>query len=120
MWLNTSRETFCYKNTINEHNLTFSPNENFVFIFIIIFVFCQFLCFDPCFVFFPQTKRTPSKRKSKLEREREEAEEILKNMGASVEIEGGRRTRSSARGSAPATPPPAKKPRTATTPSTGK
>jgi hypothetical protein len=40
-------------------------------------------------------------------------------MGASVEIEGGRRTRSSARGSTPATPPPAKKPRTVATPSTG-
>lgn len=49
------------------------------------------------------TARTPSKRKSKLEREREESEEIIKSMGGAVE-EGGRRTRSSARGSVPTTP----------------
>jgi len=56
--------------------------------------------------------RTPSKRKSKLEREREESEEIIKSMGGAVE-EGGRRTRSSARGSAASTPvtPAPKKPR---------
>lgn len=56
--------------------------------------------------------RTPSKRKSKLEREREESEEIIKSMGGAVE-EGGRRTRSSARGSVATTPvtPAAKKPR---------
>jgi len=56
--------------------------------------------------------RTPSKRKSKLEREREESEEIIKSMGGAVE-EGGRRTRSSARGSVASTPvtPAAKKPR---------
>lgn len=61
------------------------------------------------------TKSTPSKRKSKLERERAESEEIIKAMGGAVE-EGGRRTRSSARGATatPATPPPAKKPRVAT------
>jgi len=56
--------------------------------------------------------RTPSKRKSKLEREREESEEIIKSMGGAVE-EGGRRTRSSARGSVATTPvtPAPKKPR---------
>lgn len=56
--------------------------------------------------------RTPSKRKSKLEREREESEEIIKSMGGAVE-EGGRRTRSSARGSVTTTPvtPAPKKPR---------
>jgi len=58
------------------------------------------------------TARTPSKRKSKLEREREESEEIIKSMGGAVE-EGGRRTRSSARGSVTTTPvtPAPKKPR---------
>lgn len=50
-----------------------------------------------------KTARTPSKRKSKLEREREESEEIIKSMGGAVE-EGGRRTRSSARGSVATTP----------------
>lgn len=56
--------------------------------------------------------RTPAKRKSKLEREREESEEIIKSMGGAVE-EGGRRTRSSARGSTATTPvtPVVKKPR---------
>lgn len=54
------------------------------------------------------TKSTPSKRKSKLEREREESEEIIRSLGGSTVEEGGRRTRSSARGGA-ATPSPAAK-----------
>lgn len=55
-----------------------------------------------------------------MERARAESEEIIKSMGGSVELEGKRRTRSSVKGPAPtltATPPPAKKPRTSTTPS---
>lgn len=76
------------------------------------------------FYFSAQPKRTPSKRKSALERHKAEAEEVLKNMGASLELEGKRRTRSSLKASTSptvATPPPAKKaktsPTTATTPS---
>lgn len=53
------------------------------------------------------TKSTPSKRKSKLEREREESEEIIRSLGGNAVEEGGRRTRSSARGAA--TPSPAAK-----------
>ncbi|KAJ6635478.1 hypothetical protein Bhyg_14064 [Pseudolycoriella hygida] len=57
-------------------------------------------------------KKTSLKRKSKLEREREESEEIIKSMGGAVE-EGRRRTRSSARGAVTKTPatPAAKKPK---------
>lgn len=56
------------------------------------------------------TKSTPSKRKSKLEREREESEEIIRSLGGSTVEEGGRRTRSSARGgNAAATPSPVAK-----------
>lgn len=65
------------------------------------------------------TKRTPSKRMSIIERAQRESEELIKNMGGSLDVEGGRRTRSSARGanapSTPSTPPPAKKARTTTT-----
>lgn len=61
-------------------------------------------------------KNTPSKRKSNIEKARAESEEIIKSMGGPVE--GGRRTRSSARGGTTAvktpTPPPAKKPRVST------
>lgn len=64
-----------------------------------------------------QVKRTPSKRMSYIERAQKESEELVKNMGGSLEIEGGRRTRSSTRGTptravATSTPPPAKKART--------
>lgn len=51
------------------------------------------------------TKSTPSKRKSKLEREREESEEIIRSMGGNSVEEGGRRTRSSARGVSAANTP---------------
>ncbi|XP_011179319.2 neurofilament heavy polypeptide [Zeugodacus cucurbitae] len=62
-------------------------------------------------------KRTPSKRMSFIERAQKESEELVKNMGGSLELDGGRRTRSSTRGtptraSAASTPPPAKKART--------
>ncbi|CAD6991218.1 uncharacterized protein LOC101449255 isoform X1 [Ceratitis capitata] len=75
-------------------------------------------------------KRTPSKRMSFIERAQKESEELVKNMGGSLELDGGRRTRSSTRGtptraSAVSTPPPAKKARTSpanasNTPSRGK
>ncbi|XP_067615365.1 neurofilament heavy polypeptide isoform X2 [Eurosta solidaginis] len=65
-----------------------------------------------------------------IERAQKESEELVKNMGGSLEIEGGRRTRSSARGTptratAVSTPPPAKKARTSpanagSTPSRGR
>ncbi|XP_053962158.1 uncharacterized protein LOC128865812 isoform X2 [Anastrepha ludens] len=64
-----------------------------------------------------QVKRTPSKRMSFIERAQKESEELVKNMGGSLELDGGRRTRSSTRGTptratAVSTPPPAKKART--------
>lgn len=65
----------------------------------------------------PAVKGTPSKRKSKLERERAESEEIIKSMGG-VEEGGRRSTRSSARGAVPASPAvptPAKKSRVSAT-----
>lgn len=75
-------------------------------------------------------KRTPSKRMSFIERAQKESEELVKNMGGSLELDGGRRTRSSTRGtptrsSAASTPPPAKKARTSpanasSTPSRGR
>lgn len=75
-------------------------------------------------------KRTPSKRMSFVERAQKESEELVKNMGGSLELDGGRRTRSSTRGtptraSATPTPPPAKKARTSpanasSTPSRGR
>lgn len=84
-----------------------------------------------------QKKRTPSKRLTFTERAQRESEELVRTMGGSLELEGGRRTRSSTRGT-PAqsrvettptniTPPSAKKPRKssdnkegATTPSSHK
>lgn len=75
----------------------------------------------------PSTKRTPSKRLSFIERAQKESEELVKNLGGSLELEGGRRTRSSTRGTPTrsaivATPPPVKKarasPATSVTPTT--
>lgn len=48
--------------------------------------------------FFLQTKRTPTKRLTFTERAQRESEELVRNMGGSLELEGGRRTRSSTRG----------------------
>lgn len=66
------------------------------------------------FFYFSQVKRTPSKRMSYIERAQKESEELIKNMGGSLE-EGGRRTRSSTRGTPTratvTTPPPAKRSR---------
>lgn len=59
--------------------------------------------------------KTPSKRKlTSTERALAESEELVKSLGGSTE--GGRRTRSSARGvsSTPTPPPPPKKPRVST------
>ncbi|XP_030369496.1 neurofilament medium polypeptide [Scaptodrosophila lebanonensis] len=61
-------------------------------------------------------KRTP-KRRSFIERAQRESEELVRNMGGSLELEGGRRTRSSTRGTPTrgaetVTPPPSKKART--------
>lgn len=77
-------------------------------------------------LFFWQPKRTPSKRKTTLERAQAESEQLLKTMGGNIELEGGRRTRSSSKGTTPstkdaATPPPAKKARnTPATPTSGR
>lgn len=49
-----------------------------------------------------QSKATPSKRLSNAERARLESEQLVKALGGS--LEGGRRTRSSARGSVPPSP----------------
>lgn len=71
-------------------------------------------------------KRTP-KRRSFIERAQRESEELVRTMGGSLELEGGRRTRSSTRGTPTraadaVTPPPSKKARTspATTKSGGR
>lgn len=59
--------------------------------------------------------KTPSKRKlTSVERALKESEELVRQMGGSTE--GGRRTRSSARGGTPVTPPtpPPKKARVST------
>ncbi|XP_037945996.1 E3 ubiquitin-protein ligase RNF12-B isoform X2 [Teleopsis dalmanni] len=70
-------------------------------------------------------KRTPSKRRSFVERAQKESEELVRNMGGSLELEGGRRTRSSSRGTPThITPPPIKKakvsPATPKTPGRGR
>ena len=63
-----------------------------------------------------QAKRTPTKRMSFIERAQKESEELVRTLGGSLELEGGRRTRSSTRGTptrstAVSTPPPPKKSR---------
>jgi len=70
----------------------------------------------------PAEKSTPRKRSrlSLAEKVKRESEEVLKQMGSSIDIEGGRKTRSSTRNSGaktPATPPPTKRSK-ASTPST--
>ncbi|XP_041449591.1 LOW QUALITY PROTEIN: cell surface glycoprotein 1 [Drosophila obscura] len=67
-------------------------------------------------------KRTP-KRRSFIERAQRESEELVRTMGGSLELEGGRRTRSSTRGTPTrateaVTPPPSKKARTSPTTAT--
>ncbi|TMW52709.1 hypothetical protein DOY81_002232 [Sarcophaga bullata] len=61
-------------------------------------------------------KRTPTKRMSFIERAQKESEELVRTLGGSLELEGGRRTRSSTRGTPTrsatvSTPPPPKKSR---------
>ncbi|XP_033245795.1 proteoglycan 4-like isoform X1 [Drosophila miranda] len=67
-------------------------------------------------------KRTP-KRRSFIERAQRESEELVRTMGGSLELEGGRRTRSSTRGTPTraaetVTPPPNKKARASLTTAT--
>lgn len=70
-------------------------------------------------------KRTPTKRLSAVERAQRESEELVKTLGGSLDIEGGRKTRSSTRGTPSRstvvqTPPPAKRARGAATPKRGR
>ncbi|XP_055922984.1 anti-sigma-I factor RsgI5 [Eupeodes corollae] len=71
-------------------------------------------------------KRTPSKRLSAVERAQRESEELVKTLGGSLDIEGGRKTRSSTRGTPSRsnvvhTPPPTKRSRATTgTPKRGR
>lgn len=70
------------------------------------------------FSFHPQTpKRTPSKRKTFVERAQAESEQLLKSMGIAIEEgKAGRRTRSGGARSSPVVhvESPAKKAKTAT------
>lgn len=70
-------------------------------------------------------KRTPSKRLTAVERAQRESEELVKTLGGSLDIEGGRKTRSSTRGtpsksSVVHTPPPTKRARGSGTPKRGR
>lgn len=70
-------------------------------------------------------KRTPTKRLSAVERAQRESEELVKTLGGSLDIEGGRKTRSSTRGTpsrtnAVNTPPPTKRARGTGTPKRGR